>query len=827
MANENEKPRFDINPHVIKQLGYELVSDSVTALMELIKNSYDADADYVKVTINTNESLNDGTLFFPGQIGYILIEDDGMGMNEDVIKKSWLVISYSNKRAVNGVKPKTPKGRTPLGDKGLGRLSTQRLANICEIYTKAINDDFVHAGFDWQSFDEVAKLSDVDVKTDHSPFNISKEKNQGTKLILMGLVDRGVWSGDNLERFKAQICQLISPYQENKPFKVYLSINGESIDVEGEYKKLDKVCVSDISFSYNNMLVTIELNIQLLKLRSNTDNLEQYDRYIASDNGEKFLKYFLDKKKSSSFRRGENGSYLHFSDTIDVNIFIKPTLFDQEILIPDPGPFTGRIREFSFINDYQSWVNLYESFDAYKSFVKNQIGIKLYRNGFAIKPYGIDGNDWLELSKGQTSGSSFYGLRPGNVIGYIAIDEEKNKNLKDKTDREGLIKNAYYRLFLNINYEIIKRVNEAIEILKRSYKEYIKQFDEDGKKRRIKTYPGAVKQIEETAQKSSKLMPDIKEAEREISDVRQKIKSVTNGDMSLFENETQKKEDALLQTSEVLTRYSDLLQKVLEVMEAAPELKRAIEVITPMVEKMQGQLEDFTSLASLGLVSEMLSHEMGEIIDRLFNESRKLSKKIQDNLIVDKEDVLNLIEYIKTTVTSVRAQLKHLDASFKYNKVKIESVQISELIEEDEHKFYRKKLDNLGLDFQLNVNNNFEVIINRGKLIQVFDNLMNNSIYWLIQCKERENINGLCIKVTVDKPYVYFEDNGWGVEKNVEDSIFEPFVTRKPAGEGRGLGLYIVKNLLNADNCDIALTDDRNQKAQRYKFVLNFANIIK
>ena len=60
------KARFDINPHVIRQLGSELVSDSVTAIMELIKNSYDADADYVKVTINTKDILNEPTLFYSG-----------------------------------------------------------------------------------------------------------------------------------------------------------------------------------------------------------------------------------------------------------------------------------------------------------------------------------------------------------------------------------------------------------------------------------------------------------------------------------------------------------------------------------------------------------------------------------------------------------------------------------------------------------------------------------------------------------------------------------------------------------------------------------------
>ena len=460
------KAKFEIYPHVIRQLGSELVSDSVTAIMELIKNSYDADADYVKVTINTDETLNDQTLFYPGQSGFILIEDNGVGMNEKTILDSWLVISFSQKRAVNGVKPKTGKNRTPLGDKGLGRLSTQRLAKVCEIYSKTKEDDYIHAGFEWESFDKVSKLSDVDVLMDNEPFGLRR----GTKLVLTGLVDKVSWSGDNLERFKAQISQLISPYQENKPFRVYLSVNGESIDVEGDYKRLDEVCVSDITFNYSSMKASIEMDVRLLKLRGNAQNTERYNTYIVPDNGEAFLNYLLNKKKSSLFRRGGNGIFLHFSDNIDATLIDNKGIF--EIGFSDPGPFTGRIREFALNSENDAWSNIYKSFDIYKSFVQNQIGIKLYRNGFAVKPYGIDGQDWLGLAKGQTSGASFYGLRPGNVIGYVAIDEDLNKNLKDKTDREGLIDNDYYRSFYRVNLEIIRRINEAMQIIRRTYNEF-------------------------------------------------------------------------------------------------------------------------------------------------------------------------------------------------------------------------------------------------------------------------------------------------------------------------------------------------------------------
>ena len=98
-----EKAKFDINPHVIRQLGAELVSDQVTALMELIKNSYDADAKYVRIEINTTGRCPIDDLYNIDHKGYIIVEDNGFGMDKETLLKSWLIISYSTKRAQNGV----------------------------------------------------------------------------------------------------------------------------------------------------------------------------------------------------------------------------------------------------------------------------------------------------------------------------------------------------------------------------------------------------------------------------------------------------------------------------------------------------------------------------------------------------------------------------------------------------------------------------------------------------------------------------------------------------------------------------------------------------
>lgn len=94
----NQKYHFDITPHIVKQLGEQLVSDEITALLELIKNSFDADATYVSIEINTTGQYTKEKLFYPNHRGFIVVEDDGFGMSENTIMKSWLLISYSQKR---------------------------------------------------------------------------------------------------------------------------------------------------------------------------------------------------------------------------------------------------------------------------------------------------------------------------------------------------------------------------------------------------------------------------------------------------------------------------------------------------------------------------------------------------------------------------------------------------------------------------------------------------------------------------------------------------------------------------------------------------------
>lgn len=816
-------PKFDINPHVIRQLGAELVTDQTTALMELVKNSYDADADYVKITINTKDVLDDPNLFYPNKKGYIIVEDNGFGMDEDTIINSWLVISFSNKRAVDGVKPKTPKGRTPLGDKGLGRLSTQRLAQVCEIYTKKENNNAFHVGFDWDTFDTANKLQDVAVKHDEAYL----KQSHGTKLVLTGINDDDYWKGNNLEAFKSSICKLISPYKELRPFNVYLTIDGEDIDVIQEVGKLNQLSISEIEFQYKDGLMKFDLNIRMRKLAGNDFN--QYEKTIIPDTGKRFLEFFFnDKKRSSSFKLAEGSFWLNVHQEFALNEMVNISIFDDN-QAADPGDFFGQIQEFSFSNIGQNndwWTNLYSTFKEYKTFIQNQVGIRIYRNGFSVKPYGItEGDDWLSLGKGQTSNSSYYGFRPYNVIGYVAIDEAINKNLKDKTDREGFIDNEYYRNFYSLVSEVVSRCNQEMEKLRRSYNDYQKTLVSENTK--IKSIKDAFDTITEQAEKGKRIASSYAQTQAKLDSAQKQVKkALENSKTDLFEQSTDSATiQALQDISKLLEESKQVLEEANVVLNDSKYLEEACGLIQPKLELLEEQLADFSELASLGLVSEMVSHDLGGIANRLLGKSTELEQKLKQSEEISTSHIYSLINFIKMTVASLKSQMKHLDSSMKYTREKKETFNIGEMLKEEEIAYYQNKPNCSHIDFRCIVENDFAVTMNKGKFTQVMDNLINNSIYWLNAYQDKIS-DKPTISIRVDNPWVYVEDNGLGVDPTIEEGLFEPFTTRKPKGEGRGLGLFIVRQLLDNVGCEIFLDPIKNEHKRRYRFSINLSNVI-
>ncbi len=816
--------RFDINPHIVRQLGGELVPDDITALMELVKNAYDADSPYVRININTKESYGDEKLKYPNNKGYIIIEDGGFGMNETVILKSWLTISYSQKRAdENNVKPKTPLGRTPLGDKGLGRLSTQRLADCCEIFTCTDGSiEKLHVAFDWREFDKADQLSKVPVFFDRIPTSQSK----GTKLILTNLHRPSTWEGDELAALKGQLSQLISPFVENRPFQVYMTVNGESINIVQEFADLINVSLANYSFTFDGKVLEISGTIKAPKLiGNNAESKDNYRVYIESDNGKKFANYFLAKKNDSTCFIPKDGGILAFKKRLSI-LSDVPGLKILDGKKCDPGSFHGNIYDFSLNNNKEGDESIFNSFSEYKAFIKSQTGIKIYRDGFSVFPYGLGDNDWLGLRTGTTSGSSFYGLRSDNTVGFFAISEGVNSNLKDKTDRTGFIKNEYSDNFFVLAKRIVDESNSFVERIRRTYNEYIKENKQTSSK--IKTISEAYSLMNDAGKTSVEIYESIEPIKKEISSIHDKAQRMyeTKKEGSLFSKEEDKEVSELLnEVQTLLAKANTLLISVGGILRKSQQLGDVLDIIKPKIDILEQQLQDFSELAAIGLTSESITHEPGQIIERLSEKNRLFRNKMAHSQL-NEDDARLLSEYINTAINGLKVQLKHIDPTLRYTKEQKEQIELTHFFESEEMPYFQNSFEAYDIKYVVVSEVNFSITINKGRLIQIIDNIINNSLYWIKVRKEQDPSYAPQISIVIDKPWIYIYDNGYGIANSVEDSLFEPFVTTKPRGKGRGLGLFIISQLLDAVGCSIMLEQRRNEYNKRYIFAINLSNVL-
>lgn len=812
--------QFDINPHVIRQLGEELVPDEMTALMELIKNAYDADASYVKIDINTEGVYTEEQLTYPTHKGYIVVEDSGVGMDDTTIEKSWLTISYSNKRAgVDGIKKKTKKERTPLGDKGLGRLSTQRLADYCEIFTTPEGGSKrYHVAFDWREFDKVERLSQVPVKVESTPAGISK----GTKLVLTNLLSTEVWKGDRLDTFKNKIVQVLTPFSEVRKFYVYVTVNGEHIDV---MKKLDSIlslCQSSYEFSFDGEYLNVSGVIKPMKLGSGNNRTvqENYKAFIEKDAGKKFAEYFFTtKKKDKSFFSPVENGFIAFSKRFSFqNDMAGLASLDGRKC--NPGAFNGKIYDFALTDNFGAVTNVFDTASEYKEYVKTQTGIKIYRDGFAVQPYGFGQNDWLGLSKGQTSGSSFYGLRPENTVGYFSISEGVNIHLKDKTDRQGFVENEYQYNFelIAITY-IRKECDSFIEAVRRCYNDFIRKYKQENTG--IKTIQQAYKEIRTAADASIGYKKRVSDLRKEVSHFDETSSRIVKEANSLFSAGSYEKALKLLDENKTtLEQTQTLLAELEEFVNKTAQLSSSVDFIEPKIDTLESQLDDFSTLAAVGMTAESITHEFPNLIKRLNEENTEFMKKVSKEPI-ERGICQDFSRQVAIATNTMAQQLKHVSPALRYARESKITFDIRQFFESQKEQFYNLYMEKYGVSLDVKEETPFSITINEGRFIQVMDNLINNSIYWLRQHPNEHPK----VSILVKRPWLYVSDNGLGVAPAVEESLFEPFVTMKPKGQGRGLGLFIVRQLLDAVGCFIVLDERKNVYNRRYVFAINLSNI--
>jgi signal transduction histidine kinase len=831
---------FSVHPSVVYQLGESLISDAMQAIIELVKNSYDADASYSKVVIDTQGVTKPDDSYFKNEEGGIItIEDDGCGMSLDDLEKGWLTISNRRKLEVKRRKEITKKGRTPLGDKGLGRLGVQKLGKNIEIYTKKRGETGHHIGFSWLDFSRSEKLENVEIQLDE----ITYHKASGTKIVISSLKEPELWKDEKekqegkkkknnkqvfvIERLKKELSLLVSPYKEIRDFTVYIEIDNKVIDlIEISNLLLNNALLRyRINFDGNNLLISGNAKLDyFLPSTSKKEEKEVFQRIVRKDYGEKFFK-FLEQQgfaRENMLTRSKTKKW--FIDFKYKRVFTGIDKIEYiNGKIANPGPFWGEVNAFN-LNFYDDEQHIFDQKSEYKQIIKDVSGIRVYRDGFAIR---VD-QDWLGLGKQQTTGSSFYGLRPLNTLGYISLTARDNINLEETTDREGFKDTLYYRNFFLLLKEFIKFTGTIQENIRRSCTEFLKEYQE------LNSGIDVEDAIEDITQPIKKVLADAPNYKKNIDSLKNRISKNIRTSSEVVEDLADSKETSfklreravtlINQIKLLLDDANNVLACTEKYLSELNSLKDFPGVIEGRIADLRRQMEIMYESVALGLTAEALSHEINNITDQLAGRSKIIKVDLSKRNITDK-NILEFIEYVRSAVIALQKQMSFLSPTLRYVREKRSEINISAFINEI-IAYFENRWENNSISIKAYglENNFFTVKINKGKLIQIIDNLILNSEYWLKEDIKQEKIKKGIVGISISPPYITISDNGRGIDPSVELTLFDPFVSTK--ANGRGLGLFIVKQLLASEGCDIILLPDRNKKKKLFKFQIDLEGII-
>jgi signal transduction histidine kinase len=398
-----DKPKFTVDTHLFRELGQLLVGRDSTALVELIKNSYDADARQVTVYGESLDAAGSGS---------ITITDDGVGMTPEQFNQGFLRIASRLKD--DGTRRSARYHRRYTGAKGIGRLAAHKLASHVHIYSVPESNGKGHrvvdASIDWDLVEAKGTLDDLEGS---GAILVSEERRPaaaepGTIIELRRL--RRKWTPTERARFFAEV-------QTFSPPEVLISVPESAVDPKFllfDNPKVRDSRASDPGFS-------VELTGELEAGEEYWPTLAQAAQWVIEIEARKAdakVEYNIipTKKGRQEFPGAKRQTY-----TLDHPNPKAGPFFQARILIREGSTEKGEMR---------TWMG-------------RSSGIRVYMEGFRVLPYGEPADDWLAID-------ATYTTRPKTLRFLTEL------GLEESPDRqEGLLylrKNAYFgAVFLTLS----------------------------------------------------------------------------------------------------------------------------------------------------------------------------------------------------------------------------------------------------------------------------------------------------------------------------------------------------------------------------------------
>lgn len=462
-TSENEKEKFEFKPRarLLAQLGDQLIKNEHIAVVELVKNSYDADATFCRIELdNFMDKIN----------GSITILDNGNGMDIDIIKNAWLEPG-SDSKLDEDKKPKLSPiyHRLPIGEKGIGRFGVHKLGDKIFLITKKEGAKEVHVEIDWNNIDDIKYLKDFPIKVEEKENPI-------------------FFTEENLRNF-------LNLNEENKNEKIEL--HGTYIFIKNLKTRWDNVMVKELARTVSSLQSPFQKTNQKFKvdliLKQNKDWLEGIQawdeikkqalfNFKVKMKGSEIISFDYWFKPYDSIQHKIKDKHL----TLENNTYLNShrNLYDEElekyINLSEANAKVGEVTFEGYIFDLDTSVlrlGSIEHIPAFRKYLKAHTGIKVFRDGLRVYDYGEPENDWLGLDNRRFNNPT-KGLSNSLIVGAVQLDRANSGDLFEKTNREGFVENDAY---LNLK-KALDCVLSLLENLRYADKVNLKRALDSGKK---------------------------------------------------------------------------------------------------------------------------------------------------------------------------------------------------------------------------------------------------------------------------------------------------------------------------------------------------------
>lgn len=761
-------PKLKPRARLIRTIGDKLISGPEAAIIELVKNSYDADSPSVDIKI-TPPLLKNNDITLPViKHGKIVISDNGHGMTYDEIIDIWLEPATDSKAK----KSDSRSGkRQVLGAKGVGRFATASLGKTIELTSLAFNNGTLEKSqltLDWEIFESIKYLEDIDIDIKKCQL-LDSDTKTGISIKVTSLND--IWGKERLETLIQELRRLATPTL-NDEFAFEISLNLEDFKISEshatyiqkikEAKKRADVPFQIISpydfdgiehfFVNNKTLQILQYNQDVTepkKENKNTINpysLGEHCDYIVKGNFDAHGEF----KGELRILRGdkEPQSIALPSISMDINdtscgpFYIELKLFDLEV------DSIKRLFKEMGLN-----YNLFNLTSARK-FITESTGIAIYRNSFRVRPYGHYDHDWLNLEKRRVQDPS-HKIGHGQISGSIIISNEEESRLIERSSREGLEQNGAFLRLKKLVSELIKNV----EVIRYAFRE----------KAQISRPP---KKDFDTAIKLASL--------DKVTDAINSVHALSSEDREKIQKEVNKTSKDMDNVLKGMKRYLQLLESRAALGGVVAEvLHEGRSYLAPIMDAKNFLVDFGPDLIELNSYGDEARKELPLTIKNLDIGSKGISKLFDDIDPVSgrkrgKPELFNISSIVETVARLTKTIRSEYEV-FVQNDVS-------------------QTLESQGF---------------KGDLQAALLNIVINAIHWLSTIPLENRSITINSKLTKDKIILSVSNNGPTINDIHIEHLFNAGFSLKT--NGHGLGLVIAKEAIRNSNGDLFFDQDSEQ----------------